>query len=187
LVADASAGMLARVSDSKEWPIETWRPELGFWPWTITVLTLLGVWFAWVTWALVETVQGGDLFMAGVFAAMWLGGLAIFIDSARYRTSRLEIRRDGLTVVSLGHRRRIAWTQLARVEVEDIDFPSLRGRGPCVVLVLTDRRRVRLRVTEQWKWGYDKRVAALEQHADRLRAIRRECRASGGQPGDRAT
>ncbi len=142
-------------------------------------VAVLAAWFISVGRALIGAVQHGDLFAVGLWSAMCLFGAALVLHGpVRYRTSGLEIRRDGLTIVSFGHHRRIPWNELARVETEDIDFPTFRGRGPCVVLVLTDRRSVRLWVTQQSKWRYDDRVTALEMRADRLRAIRRECQAS---------
>lgn len=162
-------------------PIETWRPEREGWWWAIPFVVVLGAWFTGVGRALIGAVQDGELFDIGLWSAMFLFGVAlVLLGPVRHRTSGLEIRRDGLTVASFGRRRRIPWAELARVEIEDIDFPSFRGRGPCVVLVLTDRRRVHLWVTEQSKWRYDDRVAALQERADQLRAIRRECQAADG-------
>lgn len=159
--------------------LETWRPERERWWWAVPFVAVLGVWITGIGRALIGAVQDGDLFAVGLWSAMCLFGAALVLQGPiRYRTSGLEIHREGLTVVSFGRRRRIPWDELARVEIEDVDFPTLRGRGPCLVLVLTDRRSVRLWVTEQSKWRYDDRVAALEERADQLRAIRRKCQAS---------
>lgn len=88
--------------------------------------------------------------------------------------SRLEFRQEGLTLVTFGRRQEIPWSDVSRVDIDDVEFPKWRGRGPCLVLVFPDGRRKRLWMTEQWQWGYDRRLEALQQMAEQFRSIRRE-------------
>lgn len=170
------AGMPANVEDPL---IDTWRPEPESWVLAVPFVAIAAAWFVFVGVGVIRAVQDRDLVGVCLWTLMCLGGLAILWEPIRYRTSRLEIRRAGLTVISLGRCRRVEWSDLARIEVDDVDFPRLRGRGPCLVLVLTDRRRVRVWVTEQSGWRYDDRAAALEDRADQLRAIRRKHQSIG--------
>ena len=68
-------------------------------------------------------------------------------------------------------RRTIPWSQIARSDVDDVAVPLLRGRGSCLVLTLTDRKRVRLWATE--RSGGD-RFEVLTRQAERLRQVRRD-------------
>ncbi len=162
--------MTRRVEDT---PIETWAPGRTEWWWTIPVVAFFSVWLTFIGGMLIEALRDGDLPAAGLAFAACVFGIAVAVQPFRYSSSRLEIRQDGLTVVSLGRRRRIPWSDVARVEVDDVD--SLRSSGPYVVLVLTDRRRVRLLATQQSAWRYDDRADAVRQRAEQLRAIRRTC------------
>jgi hypothetical protein len=155
--------------------IDTWRPRR--WSWLVLVPTavFVGAWLITSGSWLYRSVREGDSIGSVVFALVFLAGLWCLVLSVRYQTSRLEIRRNGLVVSSLGRRRDVPWTNLARVEVDDVEVTTLRGRGPCVVLVLVGGRRVRLWVTEQSRWSYERRQDAVQQQAELLRSIRRDC------------
>jgi hypothetical protein len=168
-------GMLkAMPSHDEQPPVETWWPKRDRWWWAIPAVIFWAVWFSFVGGALIDAVRDDDLGAAGLLGIMCLFAVVIVAQPFRYYTSRLEIREDGLTVVSLGRRRCIPWSNIARVETDYFDFVFVRRRGPCVVLVLTDRRRVRLLVTEQFAWRYDERSEAVERRAEQLRSIRRK-------------
>lgn len=110
-----------------------------------------------------------------------VGGLAGFAicgvlcwQALRTAVVRTDLTEAGVTTSVGMWRRTIPWSQIARTEVDDVVFPRFSSHGPCLLLVLTSRKRVRLWATERWSGTSDDRFDHLNRQAEQLRQIRRE-------------
>lgn len=170
-----ACGKLVRVGDCDGEVIETWRPVREHWVWRLVAIALGAFFIATMLTILLSAIRDG------VASGIWLGAVGLVITALAMgaplwnRWSRMEIRRDGMLLTTPVRRRFVAWAELARVEVDDVALPWLQTRGPCLVLVLKTRRRIRLRLTERPHWSHDRNLDELEQMAERLRPIRCEC------------
>jgi Bacterial PH domain len=159
---------------SGEAPLDTWRVARGSTLWALPSVAIGVLALVYLTMSLVGALLDGD---RGAVVALSAFGAFAGMVGRRFVlpfTSRVEVRREGLTVVDIVRRRRIPWVDVARIEIDQVDFPTFRGRGPCVMLVLIGGRRIRLWATEQTGWGHSRRDDTLHELADDLRRLRRE-------------
>lgn len=162
--------------------IETWRCDVGSIWWAVPSAVFMTAWIGglvvFLGMALLEQNWGGAAFAAALIAF----GSFSARSGVRQFTSWVELHPEGLSVVNFFRAEQIRWADVAGVEIDDVEFPNLRGRGPCLRLRLSNRRRVPLWATEQLGWGYLRRSDNLDMLAAKLRRLRTEDQNARSRP-----